>query len=66
MDKKLELLTEIMEIAIHLDIDIWHEDEDIYNKLCVTDSISRISDTVFKIKQLIHKENETKHQSKTI
>lgn len=59
MNNKLELLDEIMEIAINLDIDIWHEDEDIYNKLCITNSISRISDTVFKIKQLIKKENES-------
>lgn len=56
MEDKIELLDHIMEIAINLDIDIYHEDEEFYDKLCITDSISRISDTVFKIKQLIKKD----------
>jgi len=66
MEDKLELLDHIMEIAINLDIDIYHEDEEFYDKLCVTDSISRISDTVFKIKQLIKKDHERENTTKVI
>ena len=53
MEDKLKLLDEIIEIAIKLDIDIYFHDEEAYDQLCVTDSTSRISDAIFKLKQLI-------------
>jgi hypothetical protein len=60
MEDKLELIDEVMNIVIELDIDIYFNDEETYNKLCVTNSTSKVSDALFKLKQLIKKDHGNK------
>jgi hypothetical protein len=60
MEDKLELIDEIMSMVIELDIDIYFNDEETYDKLCVTDTTSRISNAAFKLKQLIKKDHGNK------
>ena len=57
MEEKLKLIDEISTLVIGLDIDIHSDDEDIYERVCVSDVSSRISDKLFNLKQLIIKDN---------
>jgi hypothetical protein len=60
MEEKLKLIDEISTLVIGLDLDIYLQDEYIYERVCVSDVSSRISDKLFNLKVLIRKDMENK------
>jgi hypothetical protein len=57
MEEKLKLIDEISTLVIGLDLDIYLQYEDAYENVCVSDVSARISEKLFKLKQLIIKDN---------
>jgi hypothetical protein len=57
MEEKLKLIDEISTLVIGLDIDIYLQYEDAYERVCVSDVSARISEKLFKLKVLIKKDN---------
>ena len=60
MEEKIKLIDEISTLVIGLDIDIYSEDEDIYERVCVSDVSARISEKLFNLKVLIRQDYENK------
>ncbi len=56
MEEKLKLIDEISTLVIGLDLDIYLQYEDTYERVCVSDVSARISEKLFKLKQLIKKD----------
>jgi hypothetical protein len=57
MEEKLKLIDEISTLVIGLDLDIYLQYEDAYERVCVSDATARISEKLFKLKVLIRKDN---------
>jgi hypothetical protein len=57
MEEKLKLIDEISTLVIGLDLNIYLQYEDAYERVCVSDVSARISEKLFKLKQLIRKDN---------
>ena len=57
MEEKLKLIDEISTLIIGLDIDIYLQNEDAYERICVSDATASISEKLLNLKQLIIKDN---------
>ncbi len=57
MEEKLKLIDEISTLVIGMDLDIYLQNEDIHDRICVSDATARISEKLFKLKVLIRKDN---------
>jgi hypothetical protein len=53
MEEKLKLIDEISTLVIGLDLDIYLQYEDAYERVCVSDVSARVSEKLLKLKQLI-------------
>jgi hypothetical protein len=58
MEEKLKIIDEISTLVIGLDLDIYLHYEDAYERVCVSDVSARVSEKLFKLKQLIIKDHE--------
>ena len=63
MEEKLKLIDEISTLLIGLDIDIYLQNEDIHEQICVSDVTEKISDKLFNLKQLIEKDHGSESNS---
>lgn len=57
MEEKLKLIDEISTLVIGIDLDIFLQNEEIHERICVSDAVARISEKLFKLKQLIKQDN---------
>ena len=60
MEEKLKLIDDISTLVIGLDLDIYLQYEYAYENAEVSDVSARISEKLFKLKQLIKKDNHGK------
>jgi len=56
MEEKLKIIDEISTLVIGLDLDIYLHYEDAYERVCVSDVSTRISEKLFKLKVLIRQD----------
>jgi hypothetical protein len=57
MEEKLKIIDDISTLVIGLDIDIYLQNEDAYERICVSDATARIKEKLSNLKELIIKDN---------
>lgn len=60
MEEKLKLIDEISTLVVGMDLDIYLQNEDIHEKVCISDATAKITEKLFKLTQLIKKDNHGK------
>jgi len=60
MEEKLKLIDEMSTLVISLDIDIYLQNEDAYERICVSDATARIKEKLSNLKELIIKDHKDK------